>query len=215
MKKRYLFAEVQNFLLYDFYTPEGHVNENVIAYSNGSGDERALVVYNNKYENAVGWLRTSAAYIEKTGVGLKQRLVQKTLGEGLSLHNHESFFTIFRDHVSGLEYIRSSKEIHENGMFVEMGAFQYHLFWKFRELADNEWRHFSQLNTFLAGRGVPDIDEALKELFLRPIHQNLAALMNGKQIKHLMAKQIVRADARLDNDLIVRSKQNISLSLKK
>ena len=33
-----------------FLCPEGDVNENVFAYSNRSGDERALVVYNNKYE---------------------------------------------------------------------------------------------------------------------------------------------------------------------
>ncbi len=34
IRKRYLFAEVTNFLLYDFYTPEGYVNEDVYAYSN-------------------------------------------------------------------------------------------------------------------------------------------------------------------------------------
>ncbi len=214
MKKRYLFADVKNFLLYDFYAPEGHVNENVIAYSNRAGDERALVIYNNKFENAVGWLRTSAAYIEKTGAGLEQRLVQKTLGGGLSLRNDEFYFTIFRDHIGNLEYIRSSKEIHENGLFVELGAFQYHLFWEFREVADNEWRHYSQLNTFLAGRGVPSIDEALKELFLRPIHQKLAALMNVEQIRLLMTKQVVRADAKLDRELVAQSKEKYTSFLK-
>ena len=38
MRRRYLFAEVENFLLYDFFTPEGRVNEDVFAYSNSSGD---------------------------------------------------------------------------------------------------------------------------------------------------------------------------------
>ncbi len=54
MKRRHLFADVKNFLLYDFFTPEGSVNENVFAYSNRAGDERALVVYNNKYESGKG-----------------------------------------------------------------------------------------------------------------------------------------------------------------
>ncbi len=36
--RRYIFAEVDNFLLYDFYTPEGNVNEDVFAYSNRTGD---------------------------------------------------------------------------------------------------------------------------------------------------------------------------------
>src|SRR5512134_1561794 len=31
LRRRKLFAEVADFLLYDFYTPEGHVNEDVYA----------------------------------------------------------------------------------------------------------------------------------------------------------------------------------------
>ena len=34
LHRRHQFAEAENFLLYDFYTPEGHVNEDVFAYSN-------------------------------------------------------------------------------------------------------------------------------------------------------------------------------------
>jgi hypothetical protein len=48
LRKRYLFAEVRDFLLYDFFTPKGYVNEDVFAYSNRAGDERSLVVYHNK-----------------------------------------------------------------------------------------------------------------------------------------------------------------------
>jgi hypothetical protein len=62
LKKRYLFSQVQDFLLYDFYSPEGYVNEDVFAFSNRSGTERALVVYHNKFATARGWIRISAAY---------------------------------------------------------------------------------------------------------------------------------------------------------
>ncbi len=64
MHRRYIFAEVDNFLLYDFYTPEGNVNEDVFAYSNRTGDpqnavasERGLVVYHNKYADTRGWIK--------------------------------------------------------------------------------------------------------------------------------------------------------------
>jgi glycosidase len=67
MKRRHLFAGVENFLLYDFFTPEGYVNENVFAYSNRSGDERALVIYHNKYDFVRGWVRSSVAYSVKVG----------------------------------------------------------------------------------------------------------------------------------------------------
>ena len=83
MKRRHLFAEVINFLLYDFFTPEGYVNEDVFAYSNRAGDERALVIYHNKYDSARGWVRTSVAFSMKAGEGDERKLIQKNLGEGL------------------------------------------------------------------------------------------------------------------------------------
>ncbi len=55
LHRRYLFAGVEHFLLYDFFNGDGSVDEDVFAYSNRLGDERALVVVHNKY--AIGkWL---------------------------------------------------------------------------------------------------------------------------------------------------------------
>jgi len=95
VRKRYLFAEVANFLLYDFYTPEGYVNEDVYAYSNRSGDERGLVLYHNKYAETRGWIRISTPTPVK-GYGDERNFVQKSLGEGLGLRNDPNAYTIFR-----------------------------------------------------------------------------------------------------------------------
>ncbi|MEJ2597209.1 MAG: alpha-amylase family glycosyl hydrolase, partial [Anaerolineales bacterium] len=84
LQRRYLFAEVQNFLLYDFFTTEGFVNEDVFAYSNQVGNEHGLVLYHNKYHETRGWIHTAAAYSVKTGED-ERTLVQKTLGEGLGV----------------------------------------------------------------------------------------------------------------------------------
>ena len=43
LHRRAWFAEATDFLLYDFATTGGHVDEAVLAYSNGSGRERSLV----------------------------------------------------------------------------------------------------------------------------------------------------------------------------
>jgi len=43
LQRRSLFAESSNFLLYDFFEASGLVEENVFAYSNRNGGERALV----------------------------------------------------------------------------------------------------------------------------------------------------------------------------
>jgi glycosidase len=182
LRKRYLFADVRDFLLYDFFAPEGHVNEDVFAYSNRAGDERSLVIYHNKYASARGWIRNSVAFSVKTDSG-ERILVQKTLGEGLGLHAGEDWFTIFRDQITGLEYIRSNREMHEKGLYVELEAYQYHVFTGFRQVQDNEWRQYANLASYLDGRGVPNVDEAMKEIFLQPIHHPFRELVNAGFLK--------------------------------
>jgi len=190
LRKRYLFAEARDFLLYDFFTPEGGVNEDVYAYTNRSGDERALVIYHNKYASASGWIRTSSAYLVKSGEesdgsGGNRQLVQKSLGEGLGLADGAEMYTIFRDHISGLEYIRNNRDIHQNGLYIELGAYQYHVFLDFRQVGDDAWRQYSQLNAYLNGRGVPSIEGALKELLLQAVQHPFRELVNAGFIKWL------------------------------
>ncbi|GIV95404.1 MAG: alpha-amylase [Herpetosiphonaceae bacterium] len=189
--RRHVFAEVENFLLYDLFTPEGGVNEDVFAYSNRRGDQRALVVYHNKYASTRGWIRTSAAYSVKTGSG-ERTLVQKNLGEGLALHNDENMYCIFRDQISGLEYLRNSKEIYEKGFYVELGAYQYHVFLDFREVRDNEWHQYGHLADYLNGRGVPSIEEAQREIFLQPIHGPFKELINADTFRRLIDVRATR-----------------------
>ncbi len=178
LQKRYMFAEVNNFLLYDVFTPDGHVNEDIFAYSNQAGSEQSLVVYHNKYAAAQGWIRTSAAYSVKTESG-ERILLQKRLGEGLSLADDTQVFSIFTDLTSGLEYIRNNREMHEKGLFIELEAYKCRVFVNFRQVQDNEWHQYAQLATYLNGRGVPSIDEAMKELFLQPIHNAFRELVNA------------------------------------
>ncbi len=178
LRKRYLFAEVNNFLLYDVYTPDGFVNEDVFAYSNQAASEKTLVVYHNKFATAQGWIRTSAAYSLKTESG-ERTLVQKRLGEGLSLDNDAQTFSIFTDLTSGLEFIRNNSQLHEQGLYIELEAYKSRVFADFRQVLDNEWHQYAQLEAYLNGRGVPSIDEALKELFLQPIHHAFRECVNA------------------------------------
>ena len=186
LHRRYLFAGVDHFLLYDFYTPDGFVNEDVIAYSNAAGNEHALVIYQNKFTSTQGWIKVSAAYLDKNKPGDKKQMVQKTLAEGLGLVGDDHHFIIFKDSFTGLEYIRSCQEIHDKGLFVSMDAYKCHVFLDFRQVDDNQWHQFSQLNSYLNGRGVPSIDEALRELFLAPIHQPYRELVNAGMFRWMM-----------------------------
>ncbi|NOK59999.1 MAG: alpha-amylase [Chloroflexi bacterium AL-W] len=190
LHRRYLFAEVRDFLLYDFYATDGHVNEDVFAYSNRYGDERGLVVYHNKFATVSGWIRTSVAFSVKIGNGDARELVQRSLGEGLGLSDDGEVFCIFRDYTAGEEFIRSSKDMVERGLFVHLDAYKCHVFLDFREVRDDETRRYAELNAYLDGRGVPSVDEAIRETFLQPIHRPLRELINAEMFNRLMAARV-------------------------
>ena len=212
MHKRYLFADVQNFYLYDFYTPEGHVNENVFAYSNSYDHEYGLIIYHNRFENTSGWVRMSAAYsVKKDGDQLG--LEQKSLGEALGLHHEENRFLIFREHQSGLEFIRRSREVHEKGLFVSLHAYQSQVFLDFREVEDNIWHHYAHLEGYLEGRGVPNIDEALKEIFLKPLHQAFRELVNKEMFALLYENRFRKMSDKVNSDLLKKTAQQMQALL--
>jgi glycosidase len=186
LHRRTLFAEVEHFLLYDFYNPGGTVNEDVFAYSNRSGGERALVIYHNRYAEARGWVHESAAYSVRTGRGEERTLVRRTLGQGLGLGGGQELFSIFRDHVSGLEYIRSNRDLHDRGLYVELGAYKLHVFLDFREVADDAWHPYRHLADYLDGRGVPSVEEALREIVLQPVHVPFKEVVNARSCSALL-----------------------------
>jgi glycosidase len=188
LHRRWLFAEVQHFLLYDFYSAEGGVNEDVFAYSNRAGGERSLVVYHNRYASARGWIRTSAAFMARTGSGDERALTQRSLGEGMELPADGATFCIFRDHISGLEYIRSSAELAEKGMYVELHAYQYHVFLNWQIVPDAADGRYARVHAHLGGRGVPSVDTAMRELLLAPVREPYAALVSAPSLRELIGR---------------------------
>ncbi len=181
MKKRYIFAEVKNFLLYDFWTGN-FVNEDVFAYSNRAGSERALVVYNNKYSETTGYIKNSVGFAIKNGNDKK--IIQKTLTEGLDLPSES--YCIFKDYMMGLEYIRRNKDINEKGLYVELDAYKTYVFMDFRIVQDDEYFHYSQLYDLLNGRGVHNIDNTLQKIIYQPLHSPLEQLINKTQFEELI-----------------------------
>ncbi|MGD2085796.1 MAG: alpha-amylase family glycosyl hydrolase [Candidatus Aminicenantes bacterium] len=185
MRKRYLFADVGQFLFYDFFTPAGWVNEDVVAYSNHFGQECCLVVYHNKFAETFGWIKTSVSFLNKNSEG--DHLVQNNLGQGLKLTPGENYYTIFRQHTTGLEYIRSSQELFEKGLYVELKAYETNVFLDFRQVEDDDRRVYAQLAAMLRGKGVPSIDDTLRKYFFNPLLEPFRELVNFDLFQRLKA----------------------------
>jgi glycosidase len=159
LHRRQLFAEVDEFVLYDFYASDGSVNEDVFAYSNRRDGERSLVVYNNRFAEARGWIRTAA-------------VTDRTLAGGLGLANDEQRFLVMRDMRSGLQYLRNSRRLHDEGLYLELGAYGCNVYLDMHEVDDADGR-YARLAAQLAEGGVPDIGIALRELELAALHAAL------------------------------------------
>ncbi len=212
LHRRYLFAEVENFLMYDFYTPEGYVNEDVYAYSNRFGDQRALVIYHNRYADVRGWVKFSARYMVKGGDG-DGSFMQKTLGEGLALPDDAKAFVIFKDYVSGLEYIRSSKDLIENGLYFELDAYKVQVFMDFRVIQDEDGR-YARLAAELDGRGVSSIEEELREYELQPVLAPYRELVNAGMLRFLIDNRLTETGEVLDPETFNQSEYKMLAVLK-
>jgi glycosidase len=182
LHRRWLFAESSNFLLYDFFRDSGSVDENVFAYSNRNGNERALVVYNNRYGTTQGTIDFSAAYADKAAGELRQQ----RLIEGLGLSGDTNMILSYRDSLTGLEYLRRREQIADGGLRVELHAYQCHVFLDWRELRVTAEQPWDKLCDLLQGKGVPSLEDALINLELRPVHNALERLLEPATVR-LMA----------------------------
>jgi GH35 family endo-1,4-beta-xylanase len=88
------------------------------------------------------------------------KLNQKTLSEALSLP--KDAYVIFKDYVTGLEYIRSCQELKDKGLFVELGGYQCHVFLDWQFVNGEQWQVVCES---LNGAGVPSAYGKFDEMF--------------------------------------------------
>ena len=161
LHRRRLFAEVENFALYDFVTDDGAVNEDVFAYSNVRDGERSLIVFHNRFGETRGRLRTAAV----TG---------RSLADELGLSGGADDYLVMRDERTGLSYLRSQRELADEGLRLELHAYSCQVYLDLHAVHDTDGR-LGRLARWLAGRGVPSLEEAMRDMELAPLHDALRA----------------------------------------
>ncbi|MCZ2126535.1 MAG: alpha-amylase [Anaerolineales bacterium] len=188
LRRRALFADVENFLLFDFENANHEIDENVFAYCNRWDDsqsnavERGLIVYHNRFADAKGWIQTSAPMLDKAS----GELVRRQLADGLNLPR--SGYLIFKDYATQLEYVRPCAEIWERGMYVELGAYQCHAFMDFRFAYDAEWETICKN---LNGAGAPSLQEEWRKTFavVEVVEEEKKEAVKKKAVKKRVVKK--------------------------
>jgi hypothetical protein len=178
LKNRKLFAESTNFVLYDFWNDNGTVDENVFAYSNRLGDQRALILYNNAYPSTRGTIHVSAAFMHK----IDGKLGQRSLADGVGISSDPSVIIAFRDTARSLEYLHRTTDIHHKGLRFELRGFQYVVLLHWRELHASPDQPWDLLCDALHDEGVNSVDEALLKLRVRPVHEAFHLVINANSV---------------------------------
>ncbi len=182
LRRRHVFAESANFVMYDFWTDHGTVDENVFAYSNRSGDDRALILYNNTYGSTSGTIHTSVASMDKHTGQLRQR----QLAEAMDLPSDEGTIIGYQNATHGLSFLRRSRDLDHHGLKMELRGYQYVVLQDFRILQATREYPWDQLCDALNGAGVYNLDEALSKLRLRPLHQALRQALSREHLQTLL-----------------------------
>src|SRR3972149_6588209 len=159
--RRPLFAEVRDFRFFDFVAPDGRVAEDVFAFANRVGDDRAVVVVHSRYAEVRGTIRDSVPFSVREGD--QRRVATDTLGRALGLPRDGDAWIVYRDMVSGLEHLHSCLAIHERGLEFELHAYDRRVLLDWRILRDGDG-FMPSLAERLGGRGVRSVDAALDEL---------------------------------------------------
>jgi len=184
MRRRWLFSGADNFRLYDFLSG-GHPNEDVFAYSNRAGDQRAIVLYHNRFATVSGYIRHSTSFARKNGGG-EMELTSSTLGESLGFNADGRHYYLFSDYADGCEYIRNGRELCNDGLHITLSAYDYHVLMDFREIRDDDFGTWGKLCHQLGGGGVASLDEEVKQI-------RYAALIDTLRI-HLESSHALLAD---------------------
>jgi len=200
LRRRELFAGVDSFLFYDCVGDDGRVNEDVIAFSNASGDERVVVIFNNRYAHAHGHIRGSVPFRVRNGDGSGKHQTRK-LVEALALGDEEAFVH-FSDSISGLHYLVSSRELVDRGLAFDLDAFEYRVLHGFRELRDDDSHTLARLADRLAGSGVQDMELARREIELEPIRLHLRQALTSARVAELASLSTVDLEAQKPDELL-------------
>ena len=183
LHQRKRFAEVRNFVLYNFANGYGNVDENVFAYSNYGENYHTLVLYNNRYGDTEGFVKYSVSFARKQGD--TKVMTSTTLSESLGLHADPEYFVVFHDHIRGLDYVRSSEQICREGLFMRLHAYEYYAFNDVYEVRDDDQHTWRQVFEWLNGEGTPDIREALEEIRFGSILRPYRGCLDGRKLRWL------------------------------
>lgn len=177
LRERRRFAGSRDFRLYDVVTDHGDVDEHVFVYTNGSGADRSLVVYHDRFASTSGRVSVSVPVAVKDRGG-ERRIVRTAIADALGLTGERDAVVSFRDPRTGRGLVATVGEVRERGLLIRLDAYESHAFTEIREHAATEadWRRLADR---LGGAIAGSLDDALAAAREERIHEPLQAAVTA------------------------------------
>lgn len=140
IRKRYLFAQVKYFRLYDVYHPDGWVIEDIYSHSNKVNDEFTLVFYNNSIDTHSGWIKQSLPFnAQILDINQSDHFQSSLYQELHSLPNSDTAeYCLFKNYYGDQYYFQSLSDIENRGLFIELKGYQFKIFSDFLLLSSDD-----------------------------------------------------------------------------
>ena len=126
LRRRSAFSGTDRFHLYDALDDGGHVNEDVYAYSNGSGPDRSVVLVHHRHAETTVRIDHSLSAARPGGGG---PMTSVRLADALALPADDAAPVRFVDPRFGWETTRSAGELRREGLRVSLGPYQALVLW--------------------------------------------------------------------------------------
>jgi glycosidase len=189
LKKRYLFSGVDFFNLFDLYR-DGVVQQSAFCYVNGTETERALILYNNQYEEVSGWIKTSAPKLQKNGE--EKRTVTTSLAETLGLTLGGRRYVIYDSFSEGLTYMKPSLRVYDEGFSLHLRGFETKVYLNIREVEDVDGTYLA-LYEQMGEQGVQNFEQEILALRLKPVYKAMENFHSEQFFKQI--RQILKGEA--------------------
>ena len=163
LRERRRYAGSADFRLYDVRSDGGAVLEDVFAYSNGRGDDRSLIVYNNRFGDAAGWIRDAVRFAVKHDDGSKTQRGDD-LANALGLGGADDGWLRIRDRRAGRETLRSIGELRSRGLFVRLDAYRCMVLDDLREVVSSAEWPWAEIAARIGGGWVESLDAEMDTL---------------------------------------------------
>ncbi|MGD1823305.1 MAG: alpha-amylase family glycosyl hydrolase [Pleomorphochaeta sp.] len=187
LKRRYLFSGSEHFNLYDLYN-NGIVYDSAFCYSNGTNEEKTLVLYNNQYESVEGYIKTSTEKLNKS----TNQLFTSTISSNLNLTLSGKHFLVYKNFNDGLTYLAPSIKIYDEGFWVKLNGYETKVLIDIREIEDIDGS-YSRLYSKISNNGVLDLNLEITAIRLNPILKEMDALKSPELLNNIknLSKGIV------------------------